>query len=341
MKSSALGLLLFFSAALAAQSNYSYITDHRFTDPTHLFGYNFRPAVMEVRDVSKNDIAAGSYGFGVTQNNLYVDGEGIKGVYTMNNIKPTEYGFQILLMNARDPTLQGHLKIILNDRAQVEALIFKRTNKEKEIIFYQAEMPEALRKKEEAWFTDRNELFIAHTDSLWGKVIHPFFRIHEDTNIQERLQMADSTSISFVEKVTIIDKSKKKKDKNKDKDKNEAVADSSALLSPVDSSAMSAPADSTATSGGTDEKKVKIIREHFVQVRSILKYPDGKKEDKTWEFQIEKVVEKTDQSGTAVDDRYRIELKSTKGESLFLYLNGKRTASFFEMGDKRFEVRGF
>ena len=42
-----------------AQKTYSYITDRKFTDPTDLFGYNFRPCKGEIKDVKTQDINPG------------------------------------------------------------------------------------------------------------------------------------------------------------------------------------------------------------------------------------------------------------------------------------------
>ncbi len=319
--------LMLFSLLLPAQSAYfSYVSDRRFLTVTDLFGYAFRPNEMMIKDEMQREIAAGSYSFGITPANLYVDGADIKGVYTINNINPTEYGFQLLLMNARDPTLQGHLKVILNDQAQVDALIFKRSPKEKEIIFYQKVIPEALKVKESAYFTDRNEWEVPHTDSLWtGKVFRPFLRMHGTERIQERLQMNDSTSVAFYEVVRIIDKSRKKP---------EATGDTIAMA--VDTTLR----DSAAVSN-VESEKVKIIRERFVRYRTIQEYEEGRKEDKTWEFQVSGVSEKESKNEGSAEDRFQITLKTTKGEEILLFLNQKRMLTVVQISDKRLMARGY
>ncbi|MBP7273417.1 MAG: hypothetical protein KA974_06225 [Saprospiraceae bacterium] len=315
-------LFLFSTLQLISQIKYSYVEDRKFLDPTDLLGYNFRPNKLEIKDESEQELPEGSYSFGITQNNLYVDGNDIKGVYNINNINPTEFGYQLLLMNARDPRIQGHLKIILNAKKQVAALIFRRTQKEKEMIFELPELSEHLDKQESDFFTDRNELMIVDKDSLWGKSIHPFLRIHLDQNIQERLQIADSTSIQFIEVVTIIDKTKKK---NK---KKEEVLDS-----------LSADVDTLVMDSTTIKKNQKIIKEHFVKIRSILKYDDGTSEDKTWEFPIKNIDWKED--AKAIDDRYQISLQGSKGEEIFIYLTDKKKVSYIEAIDKVFLMRGY
>ena len=169
--------IIFLSVSFSglAQEDYSYISDRKFKDPTDLMGYDFVPGIMEIKGESQEELGPGEYSFGVTQANLFVKGEGIEGVYSINNINTTDYGYKLLLMNARNPTIQGHLKMVLNNREQVDALIFKRTTNEQELIFYQAQMSEDQRHEEDAFFSGRWEQELEHQDSIWGMTIRPFF----------------------------------------------------------------------------------------------------------------------------------------------------------------------
>ena len=72
-------------------------------------------------------------------------------------------------------------------------------------------MPEEMATEEDDYFTDRWETKLEHQDSIWGMTLKPFFRVHGSDRTQERLEVADSTTIKFMEKITIIDKTKKKK----------------------------------------------------------------------------------------------------------------------------------
>ncbi len=349
-----------------AQENYTFVSDRKFSDPLDLVGYNFCPSAMEIRDQVEEEIEPGVFSFGITQSNLYVVGPEIKGVYSLNNINSTDYGFKMLLMNARDPTIQGHLKIILNPSDQVEALIFKRSTSEPEIIFYQSEIPKQRLETEIDYFTDLPDLEIPSTDSLWGKKIYPFLKIHHDAGTQERLIPSDSTSIEFIEKTTLIEKIKKKKKKKKKNEEQladnievgtseegeedlseEAVESLPQTDLVVDEGAMPpvTEEDVAAAQAALEEaegivKDVKIVKEYFVVVRSILTYEDGTSEDKIWEFPIKKVTEREDSMAGPDEERYQIEISLTKGEPLYLYLTGRRTVSSFEMGPKQFLMRG-
>ncbi|MEY4902446.1 MAG: hypothetical protein RLZZ292_261 [Bacteroidota bacterium] len=314
----------------SAQKAYSYINDKKFSDPTDLIGYNFRPSEMEIKDGGKRDISAGAYSFGITQSNLYVDADGKPGVYSVNNINTTDFGYKLVLMNARDPTIQGHLKVIVNKNKNVEALIFLKSKQDKETIFYLPQIPEAIAKKEKQFFTDINEVQVQHVDSLWGKKFRPFMRMHLADKIQERLQPGDSTMISFIEVVTIIDKTKKK-DK-KDEVATEKVAEK---ITDVKLDKKEEPKKEE------EKKKIKIIKEHFVVVRSILRYKDGKIEDKSVKYEVKSMDEKQDKTIPVEGDRYQLIIKTTKGEELYLYLNGNRNINAMEVEDKSYLARGF
>lgn len=362
-------LLLGLANMLTAQDNYTFISDRKFPDVEDLIGFNFCPAKVEIKGQMDSELDPGDYSFGITRNNLYVKGENIDGVYSLNNINTTDYGFKMLLMNARDPTIQGHLKIIQNPNNQVEALIFKRSNKDAEMIFFQAELPDALAEEETTFFTDRSELEILDKDSLWGMTFYPFLKIHNDVGTQERLQAEDSVSITFIEKITLIDKTKEKKEKaKKKKKKKEAVNIELGIVEETEAGEgegteelaeeteevmddmMDQPelvVDDGAMPPVTEEmvaeetkKNIKIIKEYFVIVRSILTFEDGSTENKVWEFPIKKVTQREDQLAGPTEERYQLEIALLKGEPLYLYLTGKKTVSSFEMGAKQFLMRG-
>lgn len=361
-----LGLI---ATILPAQDNYTYITDRKFGDVEDLIGFNFCPFKVEVRDEMDSELGPCEYSFGITRSNLYVAGEEIKGVYSLNNINTTDYGFKMLLMNARDPTIQGHLKIIQNPKDQVEALIFKRSNKDPEMIFFLAEIPEGVNAQESEFFTDITDSPIDAPDSLWGKTIYPFLKIHNDVGTQERLQPEDSTSISFIEKVTIIDKTKKKKVKKKKKNKKqenmanielglmdgeeaeeeaiEEITEEVADEMMEETEAPELQVDDGAMPPITEEmvekeakKNLKIIKEYFVKVRSIITYDDGSTEDKEWMYPVKKVTQREDAMAGPTEERYQLEFALLKGNPIYLYLMTDKSVSSMEIGPKMYLMRG-
>lgn len=305
-----LSLTLPASAQLGRQ--YTYVSDRNFFDVEQLIGYDFCPGEIETKSGEKRLIRPGEYSFGVTREYLYVEGPNIKGVYNVSSLNTTEYGFIITIINTRDARLQGHLKVVLNKYSQADALIFRRSPQEEELILLLPLIADDLRKREAAYFTDWGEMPLAHPDSLWGKKIYPFFRIHTDKEVQERLQIADSTSISFREEITLEEKVVKK-----------PVYDSVGVM--IDSG----------------EVRVKEIREYFVVVRSILQFDDGSKEDTTVEFPVKKITERASSGSNLSEEKFEWEVENEKGAYLRIYLNAQRQIASVRIGGEKYLVRGY
>jgi hypothetical protein len=349
MKTNFILIAVLFSTFVKAQDGYTYISDRKFFGPEDLIGYDFRPDFMEIPHETEEKLSPGAYSFGISRNNLYTDGDGIKGVYSVNNINPTEYGYKLLLMNARDPTLQGHLKVVLNKFAQVEALVFKRSNKDKEIIFYQAQMKEDLWEEEKEYFTYKYDYEITNPDSLWGQKFYPFLRIHNDEGgVQERLQMADSTSIEFVERVTVIEKTKKKKGHKKEEEEIEEKVLANIDGMPLEADAGAVPPIEVVENDTLPEKeqmevvKVKIVKEYFLIVRSLLTYDDGSFEDKIWEIQVKNKFTEYHRQGPEPNiEPFEFTLPGEKkGQDVSIFLTKKRTISSIDILGKKYLMRG-
>ncbi len=295
---------------------YSYTTDRKFKEIRSLIGYNFKPSDEEQRDERKKKIEPGKVSFGITGNNLYVEGEGIRGVYSINTMIPTEYGYQLKLMNANNPMLTGHLKIFLNDFKEVDAFMFKRSPKENEIIYYQSYIKKDLSDQEQAYFTDRNELKINEIDDIWGKKIRPFFIIDGESAIQDRFQMSDDVSFEFIENQTIVEKGRRRDNSSK-------AADGSS--------------DSTQSN-----KKIKILKENTVVVsRKVIE--NGKVVDSSVKFDLKDATLKEDRESGNSDDRFLLTLKpkNKRDPEIYVYLNAQKAVSYIDFDGQRYLMRGF
>jgi hypothetical protein len=312
----------------SAQSvDYSYMTDRRFSNPEDLLGYDFRPIAMEIPNRIERELSAGDYSFGITDRYLYVEGDDIRGVYNLTSINTTEYGFLLSTVNARDARLTGHLKVILNRYGEAEALVFRLSPDDPEIIFFIPDLSRVRRDRERDYFTDRGELVLADPDSLWGERIIPLIRIHLDQDgVQERLTGVDSTWIEFEEVITFEEKVRKRKVKE-DEDLSLIEADSIALT--------------------PDSSQVELftyieIRTKILRVRSIIQYDDGGAEDKTWTYTIKKIVERIDETARQGQDRYEwvITLDEMR-EPALLYFDHLRAVTRLEFNGKNYLVRGY
>lgn len=350
-----------------SQTVYSYVTDRKFKDASELLGYNFKPFRLEIKDEKEENITAGSYSFGITQNNLYVTGQDIEGVYSINNINPTKFGYQLTLMNARNPALQGHLKVIVNSKKQVEALIFKRSTKDKEIIFLISPLSEEQKIAEEKYFTDKFELKIDEPDSIWGKTIFPFMGMYKVNGKQDKILPTDSVFVKFEKRTTIIEKKlkekkpkkpkkieKKKEEKKEEivkeeaKKENEEEEDLSATktetieadtIKPVEKNLDEEEMESDSTQN-QPKVKTKIIIQDYAVIRFRIKYDDGTFEDKKTELKINKVTMKEDAEAKPDEEKYQITVTPSSGSPFYIYLTGDKAVNSIEFPDKVYLVRG-
>ncbi len=307
------------TTVLQAQNAYSYVSDRSFKQITDIIGWQFVPSQEEIKGNYKRNLNAGEVTFGVTMNNLYVTGKNIQGVYSINNMVPTNFGFQLQLMNANNPTLQGHLKIALDNNRQAYGLLFKRSPKEPEMLFELPDIPKQVEDREKEYFSDKNEVIVPHVDSLWTKTFRPFYSFNGESRIQRRLQTSDDVFFTFSMKTTIIDKNKKK-----DKDPTTVAATA---------------ADTVKTS---DPSKIKIVKEYFLKVHFKNKLQNNEIEEKTVDYTFEKFDWKEDSRAPAnAPDRFRIVLKPKSGSEIAIYLNVNKAISFIDLEGFRYAVRGF
>lgn len=303
---------LLFMAPVTGQEYYSYMTDRRFFDPTDLIGYAFNPDLLEIpdKDVSR-PLRPGTYSFGIALNNLYVFGDQIKGLYNVNQINTTDYGFQLVLLDTWDPGKKGHLKIIQTPSGLVEALIFRRSQLEPEMIFFLPLLPEDLDEREASWFTDVGEAFVAHPDSLYGMVFRPFLRIQNDPRLQQRFQVRDSTEIRFIQEIEVTEKLKKRKQ-----------------------------IDTVTTDTSGYEVKRKITKRHFVEVRTLVNDDISGRKELLWREEINNLTEKVDEQASGIEEKYMITIQTDKGNEYALFLTASRTFSSFDFGGEVFYARG-
>lgn len=323
-------LFLFFSFLAFAQTEYSYTTDRKFSGPEKFLGYSFVPSLkINPKQDIEQDLDPGAISFGIDRNYLYIKGEEESGAYNLTQIRPTEYGYKLELMNARDAQIQGHLKIIMMPGNFVEALIFRKSQKHDEIVYYLPEIEKNLENKEKEYFTDRADLFIENEEGLWGKTIRPFLLIEK---VQTRFRMQDSMKVSFIEVIEVIDKTKQPKAKETDTIPVKPYI-------PVTVEAL----DTLDLEVLKKNKNIKIIRTYSIHLSFIQTLEDGSIKTMSNVYPINKVKEKMDSSAGPKGDKYQIEFGVGKlpGGLVHLYLDGERRVTSIDFGPDRYLVRGY
>lgn len=308
--------------AIFAQDQYSYLSDARFIKMEDFVGYNFVPRYKEIPEEGEEELSPGDYSFGLSTQKLYIKGEGIKGVYDIKEFQKTQYGYKLKVINSVDARLQGHLKIIINKYYETEALVFKRSPSEQEIIFYMSLIPKERRLKEKAFFTNWGQLGYIKQDSLWFTEIHPFSKIFRDEKVNKRLNIDDSTTISFVVDTIVDTKIKTKKLKQLNE------------ISP-DSTVEEVVIDTTL--------KVNTTIIHKIIETGYIDFSDGTRSLETKEYIVKpEAVKYTIEGGPNVyGEKYFWEFKHKGKETLRLFFTNENKVSSFRLGNHHYRVRGF
>lgn len=307
-------------AALQAQPrDYSYAEDLSFDTPESLIGYSFYPSQMEnTADGDRIDLEVGEASLRVRRGVLYVSLNGEETVYTVNTINATEYGFKLSLMGARNALVQGHLKVILKAGRRVEALILKPDKDKAEVIFFLPTLTEAQAAEQDAQYTDRFELYIPATDSLWGKTITPYLEQGRET---VKLDPAQPTTFYFEETFEVTDKRKQKK--------------GDPPLVPLDSLSRG---ELEALADGN--RRVKLDKTYTVTIKRTVTTSDGVAEARSDTYEIKSIDIREDDQAVEDQERYQLELQLDNKESLYLYLTIDQAVSSIEMGDTFYLMRG-
>ncbi len=358
-------LLATFLEVNAQDEFYSYISDRQFRTPESLQGYDFKPEIKETLDGHQTKLSPGQYSFAYLGNYLYINGDGLKGVYSVNNVEPMNYGYKLNLMNARDPSVQGHLKLILNDYAQVEALVIKKKNKDQEIIFHMPNMGKTNRKKEAEYFTDLGEFPVASADSLWEKKMYPFIRIQGN---QYRFQSKDSTYFEFIETYKVIDKrkppkaekekggkgkaEKSKKGKKGKKGEEEVIEEVEEIeeeYDDIEETVTDTVPQLIDLTGMTKEEleeaaaadpKIKLIKEYYIRLKTFEEKEDGTIKPIDTKYKVKGIMERTDDTAKDYEEKYQLDFTIDGGKHIYMFLMADRTASFIEIGETSYLMRG-
>jgi hypothetical protein len=303
--------------AQAQDSNvYTYYNDHRFWDTDDIIGYTFVAGEREdPPSTAVKKLRAGEAVFKIMRDYLYITEGGKEAKYTVNQITSEKYGFKLHLMDARNPSIQGHVKVIRDETKFVRALMFKKSREEKEIIFHLLEPTKLITKADAKYFTHKDSVVLKSSDAFWKKSFRPFFQV---SGLQQRLYTQDSLTISFT-KDTIITKKAKI-----------PTAKDSVLIA--------------AGKKKIEKDKIKIIDQmHFRYLEQDEKDPSGPRKVVVLDYPISEIkrLVNNEDSEQAKDMRFKYELKTDKmPEPILLFLSEKETISVIVIGESSYLMQG-
>lgn len=337
--------ILFSLSMYGQEVNYSYLSDKHFYDPTDLVGYIFKPSVLETTDGVSQELEPDEYSFGVSGSYLYVKGGDLTAAYNIGTINSTKYGFKLSLTNARDVLKTGHLKVILTGPGYVDALVFKASKDDEELIFVFPEKSDEIYQSDKEYYTDKWDSFVEHPDSIWGTKIYPYFEVSiENGNKHKRIGHTDSLNIAFVEEIKIIEKKKKiRKKKKKKKEFNIETGDIDEDEQDKDGQELTIEEETDISKEDNETQykiKTKIIKSYYIVLRRVVQNDTGQNEIIEKKLKIKKWNEREDTSMKKGGDRFQISFITQKGE-VFLYLTDQRKISAFEMNGTMYLMDGY
>lgn len=211
-------LFFFFGSTVSAQfdedeegpTDYTFQTDRNFYFVSEIFGYPFYPDSYEEKDgFGKNTVGVGEVKILLIQGYLQIDG--VEGLNNFNviSINPKrfgdDFGFEAKLLDSRDPTISGTLKIITDNYGFVFLILFEAkgvgayafTIKDKPA--YQVEI-------ENKYFSRRGKTKANSLESLFGKTIMPFHWINggQGESLMRKVSIQDSVYLRVKEDTIIV-----------------------------------------------------------------------------------------------------------------------------------------
>ena len=311
-------LLLLCSLFAQAQNTdvYTYYNDHRFWATDDVIGYTFVVGEREnPPSTALKKLRAGEAVFKIMRDFLYVTESGKEAKYSVNQITTEKYGFKLHLMDARNPSIQGHVKVVRDEMKFVRSLIFKKSREEKEVIFHLLEPTKLVTKADAKYFTNKDSVTLKTANEFWKKSFRPFFQV---SGVQQRLYTQDSLTISFT-KDTVITKK--------------------AAIPTAKDSALIAAGKKKA-----EKDKIKIIDQlHLRYLEQDEKDPSGPRKVVVLDYKITNIkrLVNNEESEQAQDMRFKYELTIDKmPEPFLLFLTEKETLSVVVIGEFSYLMQG-
>lgn len=298
-------------------SVYTYHNDHRFWDTDDIIGYTFVVGEREnPPSTAIKKLRAGEVVFKIMRDYLYITENGVEAKYSVNQITTEpQYGFKLHLMDARNPSIQGHVKVVRDEMKFVRSLIFKKSKADKEVVFHLLEPTKQIEKADAKYFTHKDSVVLKSKEEFWKKSFRPFFEV---SSTQHRLYTEDSLTVSFTKDTVITKKAKI------------PTAKDSLLI---------------ATGKKKAEKdKIKIIDQiHLRYLEQDEKDPSGARKAVVLDYQILEIkrLVNNEDSEQSKDMRFKYELKVDKmPEPFLLFLTEKETLSVVVIGEFSYLMRG-
>jgi hypothetical protein len=223
----AIGLFV-LPLAIKAQGNvvakeYTHISDAQFPSAPDLVGYTIHPkeGKLSTSPIIRV-VKLGLVEFKIAESELFVV-ENVKysttGIISESDYKNYRLSIQqitqnkaggyyeVIVMELRNPDVQGHLKVYYNPNKEITKLQFKPNPTEPERSYELAPPPVDTENRDSKFFTHTEDLEIEVVSDLWSRkqTIFPFSQINQKAGVRKntRIYPSDRVKIAFDERTEL------------------------------------------------------------------------------------------------------------------------------------------
>lgn len=223
----AIGLFV-LPLAIKAQGNvvakeYTHISDAQFPSAPDLVGYTIHPkeGKLSTSPIIRV-VKLGLVEFKIAESELFVV-ENVKysttGIISESDYKNYRLSIQqitqnkaggyyeVIVMELRNPDVQGHLKVYYNPNKEITKLQFKPNPTEPERSYELAPPPVDTENRDSKFFTHTEDLEIEVVSDLWSRkqTIFPFSQINQKVGVRKntRIYPSDRVKIAFDERTEL------------------------------------------------------------------------------------------------------------------------------------------
>ncbi len=186
-------------------THYTYKTDRLFYTDKDLLGYTFYPDQYQHNNESKLRAAAGEVSISFTPTMVFFSGISALQKFSIISFNQTNDGYNLDLMDSRNPTFRGTMEIYVNKNKQCEGLLFFAKSSG-QYAFFLPEKSDFQLNKDAAYFTIQEVYKISRYEDMIGTRVTPFMWVRDQvaSKEMEKINAEDSISIEFKSNQIIV-----------------------------------------------------------------------------------------------------------------------------------------
>jgi hypothetical protein len=209
----------------AQVGKYTFIEDRQFLYAQDLAGYTFIPYRGKLSNAHFEDpVKEGLVQFSVTTTGVEIIERvtfSTGGISGENESKPIKmsipridkkaYGFEVVLMDMRNPNIQGYLQFYAN-RGYIHTIKYKPEPSATERTYFVLPLPDYQDERDSKFFTHDKDHEIADFDNVYGERIYPFAMLKDQYDYREFSRLFPGDRVWIEIETRSIQKKRKEKE---------------------------------------------------------------------------------------------------------------------------------